>query len=378
MSTHAVLPYLLLVSFFSGQINGFTVQKTAFINTSPYQGVAVQLVREKESAKNVDFEKTIQRLKLSMRKDVWPWIFFNRFYGFRDRSVIPKDKLDLFGNVRGMDIYNEAGALQDFYDTWKMALEIAKSLGSPGIFVDPEPYNHWDGSLLAWVADQRSESKDKVRERLVDIGATLADLTAETYPDATLWFAFTAAIAPTRRNPSKEHEFRTMTYIALGMLQRAVERRYTFKVVSGGEVIASLGYCFRDARHLAEKIEARSVKFKPLQDKYPNLLLGGTIAPWHDPKLKTTWMLKGVCLTSELKTIDDFRPLFEQLLSSYEYVWVYAAAASAYNPYKSGVERIYNRIMTDALQSVPRHGLTRDVSEATMPVGRVPDSLQRD
>jgi hypothetical protein len=367
LSIHGVMPYLLLVSFYSGQINGFTTDKAMQITGSPFHGVAVQVVDYRKSAKNVDFEKATQRLKLTMRKDIWPWIFFNRFYGYRDHGSIPKGQEALFGNIRGMDLYNEAGALQDFFDTWKTALEMAKNLGSPGIVVDPEPYNCWDGSVLEFVATQRSELKEKVRERLVEIGGILADITAETYPDATLWFLFTAATVSVRRFPGRQDEFRTMTYIALGMLQRAVERKYAFKLVSGGEVIASLGYCFRDEKQLAEKIEARQGKFKPLLDKYPNLRLGGTISPWHDRKLKTTWMLKGECQKSTLENIDDFRPLFKTLLNSYAYVWVYAAGASGFNPYAPTVSRIYNKVISDELQDISRHIMTGEVSPATTP-----------
>lgn len=369
---YGAMPYLLLVSFYSGNIGSFTPEMATEINRSPYHGVAIPVVHYTDSSRNVDVHASITRLSHHIKKDIWPWIFFNRFCGFDGKKPIPPGKEMLFARVKGMDLYNEAGALEDFFDTWKLALKAARSIGSPGIFVDPEPYNCWDVNYLAHVARQRSEPKDAIRERLIQIGETLADMTAVTYPNAILWFPFSAATAPIRRLPWQHDEFWTTTYIVLGMLERAVKEHYTFKIISGAEV--SLGYCFRDAPHLAEKIESRAAKFKPLLGKYPNLRLGGTVSPWHAQGLKTDWMLKGECGTSALKTIDDFRPVFKSLFMSYDYVWIYAAGAASYDPYHTEIASLYNKAIDDALREAGRHGLTHAVSPASMPVDRLPQS----
>lgn len=58
------------------------------------------------------------------------------------------------------------------------------------------------------------------------------------------------------------------------------------------------------------------------------LKLGGTIAPWYEADLKTGWITKGKCGKSELKNIIDFKPLFNHLFESYNYVWIYGAWGS--------------------------------------------------
>jgi hypothetical protein len=52
---------------------------------------------------------------------------------------------------------------------------------------------------------------------------------------------------------------------------------------------------------------------------------------------------------SELRSIDDFKPLFKYLLNRYDYLWVYAASAAGYNPYDGEVTPPYNRILSEAL-----------------------------
>ncbi len=58
----SVLPYLLLVSFYSGQINNFGIEKIKAINESPYHGVAVALIGAYDTGKYIQWSIEWKRI----------------------------------------------------------------------------------------------------------------------------------------------------------------------------------------------------------------------------------------------------------------------------------------------------------------------------
>ncbi len=238
----AVLPYLLLVSFYTGTLADFTAPKIQAINASPYHGVAVSVVGAYDTAPITAerFTSESARIKQAAKKQIWPWVYFNRFIGFaRDgRSHSPLAEAPYFTRIRGFDLYNETGALGDFYEIWRQALRLARELQAPGILVDAEPYNNYQTYRVGYLAQQAGRSEAEVISRLRQIGAELADIVQQEYPTAVLWFFFSGLITPPAGAAPGEE--RSVTHIVHGMLTRAKASGAQFLLVSGGEL--SAGY----------------------------------------------------------------------------------------------------------------------------------------
>lgn len=347
------LPYLLLVSFYTGHFKNFKLEKIGAINHSPYYGVAVPLIGAHDTEKYTldDFFDSVWTIKNSSKKDVWPWVFFNRFIGYEKGENALSQKADqaYFRAIKGMDLYNNAGALNDFYNIWKISLQIAKKLGSPGIVVDPEAYNNYRTNKVSYISTQVGQPEEQVKRRLNEIGRELAQIADGIYPKAIIWFLFTGLGNPIRTfNPFDEQEYRSVTYIIQGMLEYGKEKRSKLKLVSGGEL--SLGYCSISLEHLKNKVRSRGNDFSARIKSYRNLLLGGTIAPWNDAGLKREgYFTKGTCGKSGLKNLKDFKPLIVNLCDSYEYVWIYAAKSVGYDPYDPKASNSYNNAIKDDL-----------------------------
>lgn len=336
------VPYLLLVSFYTPAFVDFGRGNMNAIESSPYNGAASPFVAPYHTGA---VETPVERVVgLGPKKDVWPMVFFNRFIG-NEPGVLshsPLAESAYFRRIRGMDLFNESGALRDFYDIWRFSLSSAARLKVPGIIVDAEAYNNYSVYSLSYLASRTGKTEKELEVRLRGIGRELARITADESPDAVLWFLFTELDRPARtRGLFSDVEYRSVTYIVLGMLEEAKEKGYRFKIVSGGEV--SIGYCNRNLETLKKKIELREQRFAPIKALYPNLKLGGTIAPWKDRGSRQGWMTRGDCATSEFEGIEDFAKAVGLLKQSYDYVWIYAASAAGYDPYDKGAYTVYNR-----------------------------------
>lgn len=341
-----ILPYLLLVTFFSGNLTNFNLTKIQAINASPYQGVAVPVCGPYDtgtiSAK--DFAKAIKRLKENSGKHVWPWVFLNRIIGYENQAPAHSTSANqpYYRNIQGMALAQGSKPLEDFYGIWKLALKSAKEMGAPGIILDIEPYNNYRSNRLPYLVQKMHMTKPVLIARLRQIGAHLCDETDRIYPGAVIWCLYTGVGSPLRGELPFTQEYRPGTYIIFGMLKEAAKKDSKMVLVSGGEM--SLGYCNIDLQDLKTRIVRRQKIFAPLLARFPQLKLGGTIAPWRDINYRKKWMLKFKgCANSKLKTAEDFRPLLKELLASYPYVWVYAAGAAHYNPFDKSTAKIYNK-----------------------------------
>jgi len=167
--TSIVVPYLMLVSFLTPPLGNPEVFKIRNLDDTPYNGVAVML-RSAYSSQKIhqgEFDSTVRVLKLSSKKDIWPWVFFNRFIGVKagDESTpyAKTTKLSApFKLIKGMDINNETGALEDFYNSWMIALRTARNLESPGIVLDTEAYNNYLTAELPYLAELLSLPVEQV------------------------------------------------------------------------------------------------------------------------------------------------------------------------------------------------------------------------
>jgi hypothetical protein len=348
-----MLPYFLLVTFFTpNNLNKFTGDHLAALNNSPYYGAAVPLIDAYDTKQYSlsDFSESIRRLKRATKKDIWPWVFFNRFIGNKegDRAHSPLAQAPYFRRINGMDIFNQAGALGDFYHIWRIALRAAKEMGAPGIFVDHEAYNNYGVYNVQNVAKSLGVPDEQVRSQLKAIGAELVDLADQEFPQAVLWFTSTGLGITDKW--SIHNPYRTVTYIVIGMLERAKAKGSQLKIVCGGEV--ALGYCYTSLADLQGKIKNRNQLFAPFTNTFPNLQLGGCITVWESPENKKGWLASGPCGNSQLQTIADFGPLFDYLFKSYNYVWVYAATVSGYNPYDDHLARNVNTHLRNFITSI--------------------------
>jgi hypothetical protein len=325
-----VVAYLLLMTFASGELRNFDLEKVRAVNASPYNGVAVPLTNGYDISQHTlkEFDSKLAEIKANTTKHVWPVVFLNRIVGCV--KCPPLAAPSYFSRIRVMDISNTAGALDDLYGQFVLALRIARTLHSPGIVVDPEPYNDESISVQR-VANRLGQNTAEVGEQLQEIGSHLADLACQEDPGAVIWFFYTGL---DRINQS-QLAVPPAAYVVLGMLRRARANHLRLTVVSGGEM---WGYCFSSLERLRQVTHERKKVFGPFLARYPELMLGGTVALWNDPHSRRGWMLNREGQAAECGGADklwgsDFVPLLKHLIHSYRYVWIYAAGAADYDPY---------------------------------------------
>jgi hypothetical protein len=349
----SIIPYLLLVTFFSGRINEFKIDKLKAINNSPYNAVAVQFIDAYDTSKYslTDFQQSILLFKKESKKHIWPWIFFNRFVSNKMGTISLSHKPAneaYFAKINGLDIYNESGALHDFYDIWRISLKMAKELGAPGIVVDPELYNNHRNYEMAYLAEQLGKPQAAVKQRLIAVGGELADIVNHEYPQAHLWFFLTGLSKPfPSPKPLASRDLMTISYIIEGILQEAQKKAMKLTVISGGEY--NLGYCHENLPSFQASIKERNTQFQPLLATFPNLQLAGVVAPWDDAAKRTNFMTQGKCAKSVFKNLEDFKQPIQFLATTYKYVWIYGAAAAPYNHYDLRTAAIYNKALKEAM-----------------------------
>jgi|GEM_PF-1698570 len=349
-------PYLLCVSFYTKWFavkNLLDEKWVEAVNKTPYHGVAVEIFNAYAVSPPPEFEEVkplVNLLKEKCRKDIWPWVFFNRFIGREKRTryvaatktyqTLPEKQWNYFGKIKGIDIYDEAGALSDFYKIYRLALRISRTLHSPGIVIDNEAYNNHSVYDVGYLSQKLKKSREEIIQQLKKIGYHLADIAEEEYPHAVLWFLFLRPGGST-------------TYIGEGIMERAEEKGIPLKVVEGGEV--SLGYInpSLDALHL--RMKERGYLYREWMRKYPRVFyLGATISPTDTPetRVKGKWIYKGYANTS-IKSIEDLKPHLRDIFSTYKYVWIYAASAARFNPFTSqGVGGRINNAIGEVLEEV--------------------------
>jgi hypothetical protein len=347
-----ILPYLLLVTFTTVPMKNFDVDKIRAIGMSPYNGIAVRLMYQYDTQliSPSDFASQIAWMKKQTNKQIWPWVFFNRFVGFDKDSRASSKESDhpYFRRIKTIDLENKAGAVEDFCFIWETALVVAKELGSPGVVVDPEAYNNKNVHNFDYLVKRTGKSREEIQNLMRAIGARLADIVNETYPEAVIWSLFTGLDSlNTLSFPSLTKGQEPFAYVFLGMLEQCKKNNYRMTLISGGE---STGYCFKSLQDLKHIMERRQEAFKSYVASYPNLKLAGTITPCDKVESKTSWLVGyKKCFESELKGLEDFKPLISAMLNSYGYVWIYAAGASGYNPYDSTSAAPYNKSLADCL-----------------------------
>jgi hypothetical protein len=329
------LKKLIFLSFSTPKFPLITQEKIDIINPSPYDALAISLTYAYDS-RSISKESIRDQIDLVKGSDreFWPWIYMNKMYGLPDEGDscysncrdFCEDKA-YYETIKGIDIDNEVGALAEFYKEFETSLQIAEETGATGIIIDDEAYNNACVYDIKYVAQKQEITVEQAKTRLKEIGREMANKAESEYPGVTILFLF----------PTLDEEA-PIGNIILGMLEEGKEKGHTFKVVEGGEKIPLHGYVSCSIEHLKEKSEGRYKQYKDLVNLYPNLHLGGTIAPFYDiegveDEGDYTWLnnLLEECGESlEVNKIEDLVPLIRYFSETVEYLWIYGAGAAPY------------------------------------------------
>lgn len=327
------IAYLLLVTFFTPTIHKVGQVDFGSINESPYDGVAIKITDPySDQPISTLSEAEINKLR-TIQPDIWPWVFFNRFCGYDTRKRLRADK-ELFRRIKGLDLFNEQGALSYFYSDWETALIVARDFDSPGVIVDPELYNDPSAYRVDFVSNKHGISDEKAIKILRSIGTLLADRANIVNPKAQILFLASWLAGRGREKSVLKNGYApSVTYIIEGMLEQVRIKKYQLQIFAGGET--SLNYCYKTIDDVKTHISNRQKAYTETLDKNKNLALAGVIAPWKNKnwRPKTGWRKKKRCYESDFQSAVDFTPAFQILLESYPLVWIYAAKGLEYNPF---------------------------------------------
>ena len=327
--------YLMLVN--TAMANQMDAPKLAQFDRSPYDSLAVSFVNAYDTSPVPSLalmEAQIASWKESSTKQIWPWVYLNRMIGANDTEGNQLTKVPYFQRFQGLDLDGKAGAQNDFLESWRNALRLARETRVPGIVCDLEFYNNYKAYDVAQLARMTSKPQPDVLNLLRQVGARMADIAAAEYPGATLWFLFTGFTRPDYRVIEGQPYYLAATYIAEGLLDQIQQHHLPLRVLSGGEV--GLGYCHNSVDDLRQAIEKRAADFAPLLQKYKGILeLAGTMTLWSDRPVKKNWVAQGACGTSLAASVEELIPFMEVLFRSYRYNWLYGSPNGGYFAFQS-------------------------------------------
>lgn len=329
------------------------------IAESGFSGVCVRLAGAYDARPRAydEYANTVDLIREQGLTKVWPVVFFNRMFGsptvrpcsrtMQDRSVFSREARQ----VKGMDLFDDAGALTALKDRFALALSLARDTGSPGIFIDPEAYHCYDAYDITDLASRHRLAAPDVVRRLRDIGGELADITHRIYPGARLFF-YVADLGVPHRNGFQK----SITYLTEGMLMRAKANQYPLRVVDGWTGQYVYGSLARARHIIGNKL---AVKAEYLT-RYPNLEPAGVVAPFAsvDGLPANSWIRRdtdelGCRSDGCLHTIEDFSPLYDHLFSLFRSVWIYGATQAGphpgYDMFSSDLPPGYARVLDEAI-----------------------------
>lgn len=269
-----------------------------------------------------------------------PWIFLNR--------IVQHPTLPLFQNIKGMDLYDEQGALTDFYTMWRWAISTAIANRTNTIALDPEFYNDISFANIEALITVQDTEPSLIIARLEAIGAELADIASTYKSPLTIWSFFTK-LSEYGGYPTKNTA--TPAYIFAGFLQRCLDRHYgDLILIDCAESSGSFGYCKKNLADMQLKIASWQIAFEPYLSRWPNLRIGATIAPWRDARTRGGYWLTGNCGTSEVPDLDGFVPLMAEMFQAFKYIYIYADPINAgYDCNDPNVIPLFNAAIREAM-----------------------------
>jgi len=347
--------YLSLITFYTPNIMDATADKLAVLNDSAYAGVAIPIFPGYNADPIPEYESFAPQMKMvreTLKIDPWPWVFGNRLIGrppdARGHSSGPKTDAEYFKAINIMALDDQTPARADYLKQFRIAVRMAREWKSPGIVLDLEAYHNYQAYDVAYVAEKRGETVAQVIRGCERIGEDMAKICETEYPECVVWSLFSHMLNPRHISGYDGLVYYTPSHIILGFLEYCKQHQLPTKYLCGGE--DSPGYYNKNVAALQDRIAARYGTMAPIMERYPDhYFMAGTISPYHDHKILTSWIQNSAGADPELKTIQDFEPMFRTLFEAYDWVWVYAASASRTEPYKPENSALYSGVLKQAL-----------------------------
>lgn len=349
--------YLNLITFYSsGMWHNDNLEMLEVLNASAYAGVAVPLWGAYDTEPVEDFEDVQPKLDRARELsdiDLWPWVFSNRFIGIPEDARRHGSRTDeppeYFQRIPILDLDNETGARADMMKMWRIAVRAARHWDAPGIVLDLEAYNNYPSYHVKYTAERRGESYATVIDKCEKVGEDLARIVEEEYPQCIIWTLFSRLDRPSTLPGCDSPVYPVPGHISLGFLRYAKAHHLPCKYLCGGET--SPGYYNRNLDALRDKIVSRDRDMAPMLQQFPDhFFLAGTISPYHDLSVATSWIKARAGDDPELKTIQDFEPMFRELFVAYQWNWIYASSAAKTLPYDPEHSEMYSEVLEAALQ----------------------------
>jgi hypothetical protein len=321
---------------------------------SPYDGLAIAFHYNYDTAPVFSSAMMTAQLldwKKLTKKDLWPWIYFNRMVGAGEAATNERTNVPYFHKIQGIDLEDKAGARSDFLQIMGNALHTAKDTKAPGIVLDLEFYNYHKEYDPAEMAAQTGKSVSQVVELLKQLGARMADSTAQVYPGAVIWMPFTGFTHKDFKQIGNDSYYPTPVYIAIGLLDQIKKRNYPITVISGGE--GSIGYCHADINEFQDSIRKRAAIFAPILQNYPGILeLAGTMTVWNERAGKSGFIAESECAKASASTVEELQPYLELLLKTYRYNWIYGSSNGSYFAFDPRSAPRFNAVISSARTKV--------------------------
>lgn len=354
---------LLYYSFSTPRFSELSEKDLNVIENSSFTGICSRLIGAYDInlPSYNDYENTISMVKnKSMKRKIWPVIFFNRFFGSPDENPCSRtmdkstETTSYSGKINGIDLLNDNDSIGDFRKLLTLALRIARELGSPGIFIDPEAYNCYDAYSVSNISKRYKMSTDAIILKLKNIGFDFADLVNTYYSDAIIFFYLIDF-----GKIQKDGFQRSIAYIAEGMLERSKQKGYSLRLVDGwtGQ------YIYYSFPHFKYSVGKKIALKNHFLENYPNLTLAGVIAPFESfKKLPSgSWIKRGlmpyrISGRLEITDISDFKPLYEFLFFNFRNVWVYGSTQAGkkigYEMFSPKIPVSYKEVLKESIEKV--------------------------
>jgi hypothetical protein len=179
--------------------------------------------------------------------------------------------------------------------------------------------------------------------KLKAVGAKMAEVVGEEYPGAVIWSLYTRFRLQEGMIGGGAVLGSAQAAILAGLLERAKEKRIPLTLIDGSE--DEIGYLNASLDDLKRKLIGQQSGNAEWLRRYPQLVLGATIAPWLDLEHRAYWMTD----QPAVGTIEEFAPFMTVLLQQRPFVWVYGAG-KAYNVWEQPYVERFDAVMRQALR----------------------------
>jgi hypothetical protein len=346
--------YLLLVNTAIAQF--MTDDKFRQFDKSSYDGIAVAFLHAYDTSPVppvAEMDRQLAAWKKITSKDIWPWVYLNRMIGSNLAEKNHYADNPYFNAIVGADLDDSKGALSDFLAIWGNSMAAARDSSVPGVVCDLEFYNNYKEYDISEMASKRGKTPVQIAEGLKRVGARMADVASQIYPNSTIWLLFTALTHAGYKKIDGVPYYPSPAYVSIGMLDEIMSKKLPVRVLAGGE--GSIGYCHESIPEFNTAIAKRQFDLSSDLTKYAGVLeLGGTLALWSDRTAKKEWLAEGACGASEANTIEDLEPYIEQLLKTYRYNWLYATSEGNYYPFSPSSAPRFDAVIRKARDAVNR------------------------